>query len=506
MKSKILQLKKLSKIILQLKKRKKKISLCHGVFDLLHPGHIQHFEQAKKNSDILIVSITTDKKVIKGPGRPYFSEKLRMHALSSLQVVDYVVSSNDKSAVNIIKILKPDYYVKGSDYKNFQHDSTGKIKLETREVKKHGGKVLFTGGITFSSSNLINKEFFYNKDQNNFISRLKKNYSLKIILNSIDKLFNNIPLVLGDTIIDEYVFCSAVGKSGKESYMVLQEKNSEKYLGGVLPIAQNLAEVSRKVNLLTCLGLKNDNKKKISQELKKNIKLNFITKRGSTTIIKKRFIDQIDNTKLLGIYSLDNEHYSKKDETNLIRKFKSLIRNSDLIILSDYGHGFFTQNFIREIYKTKKFTAINAQVNSSSFGYHTITKYKKANLVLMNELELRHELRDKLSTRIELIKKLEKRIKCEFITITHGKTGATIYSCKNKKFFHVPAFARKVVDKVGAGDALFPILASCLKIKIPTDISLFIASISAAINAESYANKTSLNLVYFKKFIEHAIK
>ena len=113
----------------------------------------------------------------------------------------------------------------------------------------------------------------------------------------------------------------------------------------------------------------------------------------------------------------------------------------------------------------------------------------------MNELELRHELRDKLSTRPQLIKKLEKRMKCEFITITHGKTGSTIYSCKSKKFYHVPAFARKVVDKVGAGDALFPILASCLKSKIPIDISLFIASISAAINAENYANKSSLDLL-----------
>ena len=160
MKNKIFRLKKLSKIIGQLKKEKKKIAHCHGVFDLLHPGHIQHFEKAKKNSDILVVSITADEKVVKGPGRPYFNEKLRMHALSSLQIVDYVVASNDKSAVNIIRNIKPDYYVKGSDYKNFKNDTTGKIKLETREVKKHRGKVIFTDGITFSSSSIINKEFF----------------------------------------------------------------------------------------------------------------------------------------------------------------------------------------------------------------------------------------------------------------------------------------------------------------------------------------------------------
>ena len=124
----------------------------------------------------------------------------------------------------------------------------------------------------------------------------------------------------------------------------------------------------------------------------------------------------------------------------------------------------------------------------------------------MNETELRHELRDKNSNRIDLIKKLEKVIKCKFIGITHGKNGATLYSTKNKEVVHVPAFARQVVDKVGAGDALFPILATCLKSKIPMDISLYIASISAAINSESYASKSVLDKVYFKKFLEHSLK
>ena len=124
----------------------------------------------------------------------------------------------------------------------------------------------------------------------------------------------------------------------------------------------------------------------------------------------------------------------------------------------------------------------------------------------MNETELRHELRDKNSNRIDLIKKLEKSIKCRFIAITHGKNGATIYSTKNKEVAHVPAFARQVIDKVGAGDALFPVLATCLKSKIPMDISLYIASISAAINSESYASNSVLDKVYFKKFLEHALK
>ncbi len=506
MKKKIFSLEELSKIIHNLKVSHKKISLCHGVFDLMHPGHIHHFDQAKNKSDILIVSITADDKVLKGPGKPYFKEKFRAHALASLEVVDFVVISNEKSAVGVIKKIKPHFYVKGSDYKNSNKDITGKINQEKDEVKKYGGKVLFTGGPVFSSSKIINREFFYNQEQNIFIRKLKSKYNIDTILNYLDNLDNNIPLVLGETIIDEYVFCKAVGKSGKESYMVMQEKKSEKYLGGVLSISQNLAAISKKVNLLTVVGSINNYQNKIKKELKKNINFKFILKKNTSTIIKKRFIEEVDNTKLLGIYTISDKNYSAYEEKLLLDYLKNLIKNSNLLIISDYGHGFFNKKIRQEIYKNKKFIAINAQVNSFSLGYHTITNYKKADLVLMNETELRHELRDKSSNRTNLIKKLEKRIKCRFIAITHGKNGATIYSTKSKEIIHVPAFARQVIDKVGAGDALFPILATCLRSAIPIDISLYIASISAAINSESYASKSILDKRYFKKFIEHSLK
>ena len=508
MKKKIIDLQKLSKILKNLKKENKKISLCHGVFDLLHPGHINHFEQAKKKSDILIVSVTADKKVIKGPGKPYFKERLRMKSLASLEVIDFVVISREKSAVNVIKKIKPNFYFKGTDYKNLKDDVTGKINLEKNEVEKYGGQLSYTTGQTFSSSEIINKEFFYNKNQNEFIKKLKKKYHLKTVLNFFEKLYNNTPLVLGETIIDEYVFCRAMGKSGKESYMVMHEKKRENYLGGVLSIAQNLAAISKKVNLLTTLGSKDSFKSKIKKELKKNIRFKYVLKNNSPTILKKRFIEEVDNTKLLGIYSIDDKYSSHSEEKSLIKNFKTFLKNTDLIIISDYGHGFFNKKIRREIFARKKFTAVNAQVNSFSIGYHTITNYKKVDLLLMNETELRHELkdRDKTLSNLDLIKKIQEKIKCKYIAITHGKNGASIYSTDSKELVRVPAFARQVVDKVGAGDALFPILATCLKSKVPMDISLYIASISAAINSESYASKNVLDKVYFRKFLEHSLK
>ena len=157
MNNKIIHLNNLRKIITKEKKIGKKIVLCHGVFDLLHFGHINHFKNAKKNGDLLIVSITPDKFVKKGPGRPAFNQNIRAMSLSELNIVDYVTINTTHSAVNVIKTIKPNIFCKGSEYKIHKNDITSEIRNEVREVKSVGGKIVYTGGKTFSSSNLINR-------------------------------------------------------------------------------------------------------------------------------------------------------------------------------------------------------------------------------------------------------------------------------------------------------------------------------------------------------------
>ena len=155
---KILSLKELSILSKKLKKKKKKIILCHGVFDLLHIGHIKHFQKAKSNGDILIVTLTDSKFVKKGPNRPYFNNSLRAEALAAIEVIDYISVINESTAINVIKKLKPDIYFKGDEYKSNNQDITGIIKKEKNEVKRYGGKIKYTNDEVFSSSNLISIE------------------------------------------------------------------------------------------------------------------------------------------------------------------------------------------------------------------------------------------------------------------------------------------------------------------------------------------------------------
>ena len=134
------------------KNSNKKIVLVHGVFDITHLGHLEYFKEAKSYGNILVVSVTSDKFVNKGLNRPYFNLKNRMNLLAEFSIIDYVVPSNSPSSIKVIKALKPNYYIKGPDYKIKENDNAQNLLKEEREVKKHGGKLKFTSGKIYSST------------------------------------------------------------------------------------------------------------------------------------------------------------------------------------------------------------------------------------------------------------------------------------------------------------------------------------------------------------------
>ena len=173
---KIISIKNLAKIISKFKKKRKRIVHCHGVFDLIHIGHINHFKEAKKLGDILIVTVTQDKLVNKGPNRPIFSLNTRMESIAALKDVDYVAPNIYPNAIQLIKILKPSIYCKGKDYKNYNLDITNQIKKEALAIKSVGGRIVHTVTELFSSSKIINQtNFNLTDEQKLIISKIKKN-------------------------------------------------------------------------------------------------------------------------------------------------------------------------------------------------------------------------------------------------------------------------------------------------------------------------------------------
>ena len=234
------------------KSKKKKIVLCHGVFDLIHIGHIKHFNAAKKLGDILVVSITPDQYVNKGPGRPLFTDTLRSEFLQNISCIDFITINNKPTSINIIKQLKPDIYCKGTDYSNHKNDITGEISNEIKALEEYGGEIKYTDDITNSSSKLINEHYSnLSLNQRKTIKNIKnKRIDLNELFNSAKKL--NV-LILGEIIIDQYFFCETLGKSGKDPVLQMHEQENEVYLGGAAAIAGNVSQFCNNVTLMLSL-------------------------------------------------------------------------------------------------------------------------------------------------------------------------------------------------------------------------------------------------------------
>lgn len=494
-------------INLKNKFKKKKFILCHGVFDVIHYGHITHFNNAKKFGDILIVSVTKDIYIKKGINGTIFNELQRVKFLSEISVIDYVYLCETESAADSIKTIKPDFYVKGPDYRINSLDKTKKIYLEKKIVEKFNGKVVYTKDEKFSSSKIINEKNLnnYNSKQQYYINKIKNKYGYDYIKNQISKFKKLKILIIGELIFDSYCFGEIIGKSGKEPHLVLKENETEFYVGGTGAIARHLSSFVKNITLVSPFGNENFLKKVLKKTFNKNInQILFKPDNNYSSIIKKRFIDKVSNYKMFGSYILPSQ--PKKNFSNvLISKIKSKLINSDIVIICDYGHDFLNKATANYISKIKKFKTLNAQLNSSNMGYNSLNNYKNLEAVIINESELRQEFKAAKKDLNILAKNLMKKNNIKNLVITKGKNGVILFR-KNLSPIHCPAFVDQSIDKVGAGDAMLSIISLALKQKINPEIVLFLGSIAAAVSVKNIGNKVSIDSEQLDRIIEFFFK
>lgn len=504
---KIFDLDKLSKIIKEKKLKNKRIVLCHGVFDILHLGHIEHFKSAKALGDILVVTITTDKFVKKGPNRPFFSIEERMKTLEAIDQIDYIAPSNFDNAKFVLEKIKPNIYCKGKDYKKTKNDYTRQITEEINVVKKNGGKVAFTKDRLYSSSKIINARLnIFNDDQEKFLKKIRSKFNFNKIKKIIDSIKSLKILLIGEVIIDQYNFCKVIGKSGKEPVLTFQKLTSKKFLGGAGAIANHLSNFSNNVVLFSYIGDRSSELKFIKKELNKNIKLNFISKKFSSTILKEKYLQIYDNRKVFSTYSFNDEDLNIEQNNKVLKYLNKNIKKHNLVIVCDYAHGFLSLKAADMISKKSSYLAANCQINSANINSHTLKKYKNYELLVINEGELRHELRNNSENIRKLIITIVNELNIENVIVTQGSEGVTLYSRKEKKFYYCPAFANKIIDKVGAGDAMFAIASICLKKNIDKNLLLLISSLGASQVIETIANSKSVNKTEILKSLNYLLK
>ena len=214
----------------------RRVALAHGVFDLVHMGHVRHLEAARQDGDLLVVSITPDRYVNKGPGRAVFPEQFRAEMVAALACVDHVVINAWPTAEELITAVRPAVYVKGPDYRNESEDLTGKIADERAAVERIGGRIVYTDDITFSSSNLINAHLnVHEPEVQGFLDELRASDGLTGALAAIDGIKDLKVLLIGEAIIDEYLYAHSMGKAAKENIIASRLAGREVLPAGSSP-------------------------------------------------------------------------------------------------------------------------------------------------------------------------------------------------------------------------------------------------------------------------------
>jgi rfaE bifunctional protein kinase chain/domain len=467
--------------------RARKAIMCHGVFDVVHPGHLRHLLYAKSKADILIASITADVHISKGHYRPHVPQELRALNLAAFELVDYVVIDRNPAPIENLRRIQPDFFAKGYEY------TSGGLPPKTQEeldtLHSFGGEIIFTpGDIVYSSTRLIDLAPPAIQMEKLLTFMDTEHLTFDSLRDSLDKFRGVRVHIVGDTIVDSYTHAAMIGGQTKTPTMSVLYERRDDYIGGAAIVAEHLRAAGAEVLFSTVLG--NDSYKNFVIEglARSGIQCNAIVDSTRPTTNKNAII--AGGYRLLKIDTLDNRSIS--DE--IVAKLKSAISKGrhDAVIFSDFRHGVFNRRTIPQLISAipeESFKVADSQV-ASRWG--NIIDFQNFDLITPNEREARFALGDQDSGIRPLASALYDAAHCQTLILKLGERG--VLTCRSSdhesldSFVVVDSFADRVVDAVGAGDALLA-YATLAKLATRSDaIATILGSMAAACECEVDGN------------------
>lgn len=493
---KVIDLQELTAVLPQLRAGGRKVVLCHGAFDPLHVGHIRHFQQARELGHILIVAVTPDRFVTSGPLA--FPEEVRAEAIAALECVDFVAVNKWPMAVECIQALRPDVFVKGPDL------PPGGAGFEEQAIAAVGGTVASTAA-ALGADQAGRPSPALPRAVNEYLAGFAVRYGPERVLRYLDGIRRLKVLLVGETIIDEYHYCEAIGKASKEPTLAVKSLSVEQFAGGVLAAANHLANFCDDVSLVSLLGEQNSHERYVEEKLNPAVQARFVRRSGSPTIVKRRFVEQYFFTKLFEVYEINDSHLSEADSAAVCRELRHRVGEFDAVVVFDFGHEMLGPEAVRVLCDEARFLAVNTQSNAGNFGYHTASKYPRADYVCITEGELRLDSRDRRGDLRHMVDALVRRTGCGAVSVTRGARGCLGYSAADG-FVEVPAFAGKVVDRVGAGDAFLTIAAPCVAQGAPIEVVGFLGNVAGAQAVATVCNRSPIERDPLARYVRHLLK
>lgn len=467
--------------------REKKVVMCHGTFDIVHPGHLRHLMYAKERADILVASITCDAHIYKANLRPFVPQDLRAINLAALQFVDYVIIDPNQTPLENIKVIKPDYFAKGFEY--FEEGVHPKTKEEIAVVESYGGEMLFTpGDIIYSSSHLIESAPPKLSAAKLLVLMQAERITFEDLRNALNELAGCSVHVIGDTIVDSYTYCHVSGGLTTKTPTISVQYDSEtNFAGGAAVVARHFREAGAKVTFSTVMGDDDLGRWCVGELEKSGIDCRVTIDKTRPTTQKNTFIS--DGYHLLRVGKLDNRLISDKQVKTLSDSIAST--KADAYVFSDYRHGIFNRKTIPELVNSVPTGAFKAADSQVASRWGNILEFQDFDLITPNEREARFALGDQDSVIRPLATELYKRAHCRYLMLTLGERGIMTYRANTnalQDFFTVDSFVDNVANAVGAGDALLAYATLSLVTTKSEVIAAILGSFAAASECEREGN------------------
>ena len=453
----------------------------NGDFNILHPGHLRLLKFAKESGDYLVVGVNSDKKA---NNKNLLDEQTRLESIKATSYVDEAFLL-DISVAAYIKQYKPDIVVKGKEHENIENS-------EWEALNKYGGRLIFTSGeIGFSSLDLLKKELLQKSKNVEHHHTFLKRHDMKFenLKTIVDKFKNLHILVIGDTIIDEYITCEAIGMSQEDPTIVVSPLINDKFIGGAAVVASHAKTLGARVSFVSVLG--DDENFNFVKDRLINLGIDIFLHKDSTrpTTLKQRF--RASGKTLLRVNHLKQHSISKDIEQKIITDLEKKLDKFDLIIFSDFSYGVLSHNLISTLtsFGREKNIMMSADSQSSS-QIGDISKFKDMTLVTPTEREIRLSLGDFESGLVVASQKLSKKSNAKYVFTTLGAEGVMIYNSNKNQLLtdNINALGNMVKDVSGAGDSM--LIASSMALSAGSSIweAAYIGSLASAIQVSRVGN------------------
>jgi rfaE bifunctional protein kinase chain/domain/rfaE bifunctional protein nucleotidyltransferase chain/domain len=492
---KVCDLGRLSTVRSQARARGRVVVHCHGCFDIVHPGHIHYLQFAKSQGDILIVSVSADPQVNKGPDRPFIPQDLRAESLAALECVDHVYVNPHPTAVELLDELRPDVYVKGREYET---NNDPRFLAERDTVTRHGGRVVFSSGDVIYSSTALIGGLPAAPFQDEKVRRYLDQYNLDgpRLLQLVKDFRKAKVVVVGDYVLDRYHFCEPTNVAAEAPMMALRQLKTEDYDGGAGVIALHLAGLGASPTLVTALA-HDDATNAVEARLKKRgVTVSGVHSRRQLPL-KRRYLAEL--TKMLKVDEGGSTALDAKAEQALADRIVRAADDAACVVFADFGYGVITPGVLERALPVlrKRVPVLTADVSGMRSN---LLHFRDVDLLCPSERDVRETLHDYSTGINNIVYGLLSKTGAKQALVTLGKQGLIVFDRyqargadeaweRRLRSEYLPALGGHAIDPLGAGDALLAAASLTLAVGGSVQAAAYLGAVAAGFEVQRVGNQ-----------------